>query len=244
MSETNAVSRDASGADGGATLGRREFFRVGAGAAAATAGIAAGSGTVAAAYDGWLEDVSNYEGTVDHTGEDEVTVTVGAGNGLLFDPPAILVDPGTTVVWEWSGQGGQHNVVHADGDAFGSELTEEAGYTFEHVFEEEGTFPYSCEPHETVGMKGVVAVGSTDDDLVEPEGGGGEGGSGGGDSNGDSGGGSGSANGSGGGDGGNASAPASGGVTLSGNDLVGIGLTLGFSAVLFALAFGNIDPEE
>lgn len=244
MSETNAVPRDASGGDGGATLGRRDFFRVGAGAAAATAGIAVGSGTAAAAYDGWVDDVSNYEGTVDLTGEDEVTVTVGSGNGLLFDPPAILVDPGTTVIWEWSGEGGQHNVAEADEGVFGSELTEEAGHTFEHVFEEEGTFRYSCEPHETVGMKGVVAVGSTDDDLIDPTGGGEEGGSSGGNGEGganDEGGDGESGDGNG---GGNASDPASGGVTLSGNDLVAIGLGLGFSAVLFALAFGNIDPEE
>ncbi|MFA9518254.1 halocyanin domain-containing protein [Halopenitus sp. H-Gu1] len=244
MSGTNAVREGASRDDGEATLGRRDFFRVGAGAAAVTAGIAVGAGTVAAAYDGWLDNVSNYEGTVDHTGEDEVTVTVGAGNGLLFAPPAILVDPGTKVVWEWSGEGGQHNVVEADEEIFGSELTDEAGHTFEHVFEEEGTFRYRCEPHEAVGMKGVVAVGGTDDDLVAPANGSEEGGSSDDGADAASDGEDSDGNGEASEDGGSASGPASGGVTLSGNDLVAIGLGLGFSAVLFALAFGNIDPEE
>ncbi|WP_280536802.1 halocyanin domain-containing protein [Halopenitus sp. POP-27] len=238
--------------DGGETdIDRRGFFRLGAGAAAATAGLAVGTGTAAANYDGWLEGVSNYEGTVDLTGQDEVTVSVGAGNGLLFDPPAILVDPGTTVVWEWTGQGGQHNVSEADG-AFESELIQEGGHTFEHTFESEGTFRYQCDPHEAVGMKGVVAVGSTDDDLIDPSGGDGEGGDGSGDGSGDgesddggSGGGSGSGDG-GTGDGSSADtpAPASGGVTLSGGDLLAIATSFGFVAVLFALAFGDIDAEE
>jgi len=36
-------------------------------------------------YDGWLDDASNYEQTVDWTGQDEVTVMVGYDN-LSFDP--------------------------------------------------------------------------------------------------------------------------------------------------------------
>ncbi|QHS16262.1 halocyanin domain-containing protein [Halopenitus persicus] len=228
------------------TIDRRGFVRLGAGAAAATAGIAVGAGSAAANYDGWLEGVSNYEGTVDMTGQDEVTVSVGAGNGLLFDPPAILVDPGTTVVWEWTGQGGQHNVAEADG-AFESELVQEGGHTFEQTFESEGTFRYQCDPHEAVGMKGVVAVGSTDDDLIEPSGGGsgGDGGGSGGDGgDGGSGEGSGSGDGSGDGSSEDTPAPASGGVTLSGSDLFAIATSFGFVAVLFALVFGDIDAEE
>ncbi len=154
------------------SMSRRGFFRVSAGAAATTAAVAAGSGTAAAAYDGWLDDVDNYDGTHDYRGEDEVHVTVGAGDGLLFDPAAILIDEGATVVWEWTGEGGQHNVADVDG-AFESELVDEAGFTFEHTFDEaeEGDFfNYVCTPHEAVGMKGTVAIGDTDDDLVEPDG--------------------------------------------------------------------------
>jgi halocyanin-like protein len=100
----------AAGDDAG-SMSRRGFFRAGAAGAAVAAGIAAGSGSAAAQYDGWLEGVSNYDGTHDYTGQDEVTVQVGAGDqGLAFDPTLLWVDPGTTITWEWTGAGGAHNV--------------------------------------------------------------------------------------------------------------------------------------
>jgi halocyanin-like protein len=109
-------------------------------------------------YGGWFDDVSNYEGTVDMTGESEVTVMNGTGDiGQQFDPPAIAVDAGTTVVWEWTGQGGSHNVVGENAD-FESELTSEEGFTFEQTFEESGVTKYFCRPHRAGGMKGAVYV--------------------------------------------------------------------------------------
>ena len=179
------MTRNADAAeDDAASMSRRGFFRAGAAGAAVAAGVAAGSGTAAAQYDGWLDDVSNYDGTHDYRGQDEVTVQVGAGeNGLRFGPAAILVDPGATVVWEWTGQGGGHNVVANDGTFDSGSAVSEEGTTFEHTFDDAGdgdVFNYACGPHQAVGMKGSVAVGSVDDDLVDPqaEGGSGEGGSG------------------------------------------------------------------
>lgn len=169
------------------TVGRRAFV-TGTIAAATAAGATAAGGSASAqgdAYQGWFEDVDNYEGTVDYRGQDEVTVAVGAGeNGLFFEPAAILVDPGTTVVWEWTGQATPHNVVHepaeeGQGPVFESELLEEEGATFEHTFDEveEGILRYYCDPHRAVGMKGAVAVGNVDDELIDPSGGDGGGGS-------------------------------------------------------------------
>ena len=106
----------------------------------------------------YLSDANEYDSLQDMTGEDSVTVEVGAGNGLAFAPPAIRVDPGTTVTWEWTGEGGQHNVVN-EGGAFESELIDEEGHTFEYTFEEDGNFLYFCQPHRGVGMKGAVVVG-------------------------------------------------------------------------------------
>jgi len=173
---------DAAG-DRAASMSRRGLFRAGAAGAAVAAGVTAGTGTAAAQYDGWLDDVSNYDGTHDYRGQDEVTVSVGAGeNGLRFGPAAILVDPGATVVWEWTGAGGGHNVVANDGTFDSGEPVGEEGTTFEYTFEDAAdgdAFNYLCEPHEAVGMKGVVAVGSVDDDLVDPQAEGGDGGSGG-----------------------------------------------------------------
>jgi halocyanin-like protein len=111
-----------------------------------------------AVFEEWLGDLAEYDGVEDRTGETEVAVTVGAGDdGLAFDPVAVAVDAGTTVVWEWTGRGGRHNVVDRDG-AFESEYHDDEGATFEHAFEEPGTFAYYCQPHRSLGMKGGVRV--------------------------------------------------------------------------------------
>ena len=219
-----------------ATMSRRGLFRAGAAGAAVATGLAAGSGTAAAQYGGYLDDVDNYEGTVDYTGRDEVTVSVGAVNGLRFDPAAILIDSGTTVVWEWTGEGGAHNVVAEDETFDSGETVSEAGTTFEYTFENAGdgdTFNYYCTPHRAAGMKGAVAVGSVADDLIDPDaggsGGGGSGGDGGG-SGGDSGGGDGS-----GGDGGDGSG--GGGRTLTAGDVGALALGFGFAGALLVPLF-------
>jgi halocyanin-like protein len=162
---------------------RRDFLRVAGGSAAV--GTAAATATPAAAqasFDGWMSDVGNYSEVTDATGQDEVTISVGAqGNGgnFAFDPPGVQVDPGTTVVWEWTGEGQQHNVVAEEGGEFESELTAEAGFTFEQTFDSEGTIKYYCTPHRALGMKGVVVVGSMPDSGGGDGGGGGGGGGGG-----------------------------------------------------------------
>jgi halocyanin-like protein len=122
-------------------------------------------------FGGWFENVDNFDGVVDQTGKSEVTVEVGAeanGGQYGFGPAAIRVDPGTKVTWEWVG--GTHNVVADDG-SFESAMQSEQGATFSQTFEGEGVSKYYCVPHEQMGMKGAVVVGS---------GGGGSGGSGGG----------------------------------------------------------------
>lgn len=135
-----------------------------------------GDGTEATPYGGWLDGVDNYDGTHDYRGRSVVGVEVGAGDdGLSFAPAAVLIDPGTTVVWEWTGRGGAHNVVADDGTFEHGETVDEGGYTFEYTFEDAGerdVFNYLCVPHETVEMKGSVAVGDVDDDVVSPDDGG------------------------------------------------------------------------
>lgn len=108
-----------------------------------------------------LADTSNFDGIVDRSGTDSVTVAVGTeGNGAFFafDPPAIRVDAGTSVTWEWTGQGAVHNVSAVEGADFESTTTDEEGHSFEQVFEEPGTVLYVCVPHEGTGMKGAVLV--------------------------------------------------------------------------------------
>ncbi|MFC4987431.1 halocyanin domain-containing protein [Saliphagus infecundisoli] len=140
------------------SMDRRTFLGV-AGSAALAATATAPVGAVdEGEIDDWLSDTPNYDGSVaDMTGSEEVTITVGAGDGFAYDPPAVRVSSGTTVVWEWSGNGGSHDVSSEDG-AFGSERQDAEGATFKHQFEESGFFPYKCTPHASMGMKGAVIV--------------------------------------------------------------------------------------
>ncbi|MEF8854111.1 MAG: halocyanin domain-containing protein [Haloarculaceae archaeon] len=159
-------------------MNRREFLRTAGGAsggAAVVAGAAAaptaaaedggdggGGGAPEPDYGGWLDDVSNFSSLQDNRGQDEVRVMVGAqGNGgnFAFEPPAIHVDPGTEILWEWTGEGGSHNVVDEAGD-FESELTGEQGFTYSRTFDSDGMYTYYCQPHRAQGMKGVVIVGT------------------------------------------------------------------------------------
>jgi halocyanin-like protein len=146
---------------------RRGFLRT-ATAGAATAALGAGATGTAVAqsdFDGYLDDVSNYDGTVvDATGQDSVEITVGAqgNNGnFAYGPPAVRVDPGTEVVWQWNGQGGAHNVVGENRDFTSGSAVAEAGTTYTRTFEEEGVVKYFCTPHKSLGMKGVVVVGGS-----------------------------------------------------------------------------------
>jgi len=140
---------------------RRDLLRGGAAATAAAAGLSGTATASEGSLDSWFEGVSNYDGVVDETGNSEVTVEVGAeGNdgAFAFGPAAVRVDPGTTVVWEWTGNGGSHNVAAEDG-SFESEMVGEEGHTFEQTFDEEGVYKYACTPHKPLGMKGAVVVG-------------------------------------------------------------------------------------
>ena len=147
------------------SIDRRSFVRAtGAAALAVSLAGCAGNGDDEHSYvdeepdyGGYLDDVSNYDRTVDFTDTAEIRIDVGAGDGLQFEPAAVQISTGTRVVWEWTGQGGDHNVVEEDG-VFESETTAEAGFEFSHTFEETGTYLYVCTPHEAVGMKGAVSV--------------------------------------------------------------------------------------
>ncbi len=134
---------------------RRRYLCAVVGASALLAGCSGeGDGD---SYGDWFSNVSNYDGEVDRTGTDPVRIEVGADDGFAFAPAAIRIDAGTSVVWEWTGMGGRHNVVARD-DSFESQFHEEAGTTFEYTFDDAGLFPYYCDPHRAMGMKGGVRV--------------------------------------------------------------------------------------
>ncbi|WP_266080844.1 halocyanin domain-containing protein [Haladaptatus caseinilyticus] len=148
---------------------RRRILTLGASLGVTTLAGCLGSGTDSSdttentdgsAVDSWMSDALNYDGVVDKTGSDRVVVAVGAGGDTgpyAFDPAAIRVSPGTTVVWEWTGKGGAHNVVEENG-AFASDLLSNKNATFKHTVEESKTYQYVCEPHRSMGMKGALVV--------------------------------------------------------------------------------------
>jgi len=168
-------------------VSRRTFMRTAGGAAAAAGGATAATGTAAGQEEGgsvepeWPSGVTNGNlGTYqDARGESEVTVSVGGGeNGLAFDPTQLWVDPGTTITYEWTGNGGAHNVKTFEdggpasldsGDPIGEE-----GHTYEYeaTADDAGITHYHCIPHTAVGMHAGLAVGD-DIPTVETGGGGG-----------------------------------------------------------------------
>jgi halocyanin-like protein len=116
-------------------------------------------------FGGFLDPVGNFSGSVvDARGQDSVTVEVGVeanGGAYGFGPAAVHVDKGATVQWEWTGEGGGHNVKSADSGPLDSGgAMSSAGVNYEHTFESDGIYNYVCVPHEGLGMKGSVVVGS------------------------------------------------------------------------------------
>jgi len=159
-----ATDREAAGPrasdDDRPSLTRRGFL---SGSVAGIGAVAAGAATPARAQEG-------------------STRTVEMTDNLVFDPDEIAVTPGTTVVWENVGSIG-HSVtayeedLPADAEFFasGGFESEDAarsaysagdpesgdvpgGETYEYTFETEGTYPYFCIPHESVGMLGTIEV--------------------------------------------------------------------------------------
>jgi halocyanin-like protein len=128
-------------------------------AGVAVAGLSAGclESTDEGPYDGYLANANGFDGVVDRTDADSVTIAVGAGEGLAFGPAAIRVSSGTTVVWEWTGRGNRHNVVSED-DRLSSDYYVQEGNTYQETLSESGVIRYYCSPHRSGGMLGVVEV--------------------------------------------------------------------------------------
>jgi halocyanin-like protein len=110
---------------------------------------------------GWFAKTDGADAVEDRRGEARVEIGVGTqGNGgaFAFSPVAVRIDPGTEVVWTWTGEGGSHNVV-AENGAFASEYHSEKGATFSYVAETAGVTRYACAPHKPMGMRGALVVG-------------------------------------------------------------------------------------
>ena len=105
-----------------------------------------------------------------HTSGCDEVVGIGSG-GMSFEDRTVEIELGQTVCWIWTNETMAHNVAQT---ADNSDTTRMEGgvysgepnitVDFRYTFTENQTFYYICEPHSSV-MKGVVIVGSTDEEL-------------------------------------------------------------------------------
>ena len=78
-----------------------------------------------------------------------------------FDPAEITVKVGEKVTWK--NAGGFHTVTGGEENAdpaspIGDKPLTDATSTHEVTFDKPGTYPYFCQPHVGLGMKGTVVV--------------------------------------------------------------------------------------
>ncbi|MCE8017106.1 plastocyanin [Halomonas sp. MCCC 1A17488] len=88
----------------------------------------------------------------------------GADNGVVevemrdygFHPAELEVEVGTTVRWANVEKRTSHDVYFHEEDLGSERLFPEENW--ERTFDEPGTYPYHCRPHESRDMEGVVVV--------------------------------------------------------------------------------------
>jgi plastocyanin len=114
-------------------------------------------GTCAVLAVAMVSACSSDEETPPDTNANVVNVEVTSNQ---FTPASVTIKVGQTVRWRWAG--GTHNVVSGPDcnteDGNFKSGAPQGGGTFDHIFEKAGTFPYYCEPHCSMGMKGTVIV--------------------------------------------------------------------------------------
>jgi plastocyanin len=91
----------------------------------------------------------------------DLTVAVGPGGRLVFEPETFEVTAGETVRWEWASAG--HNVSPGDQPSGASwpgedERTYGSGHAHAYTFTVPGSYEYHCDPHRSVGMTASFVV--------------------------------------------------------------------------------------
>ena len=87
----------------------------------------------------------------------EHTVTVD-GTNLRFYPDSLTINEGDTVKFMWGGEILPHNSVEENGVFDSGEPEREVDYSYTFGFEQSGSYNYFCEPHQAVGMDGIITV--------------------------------------------------------------------------------------
>lgn len=93
--------------------------------------------------------------TEDGDGSDVVEITLTSSS--TFSPAQVTISSGTTVRWV-NGASIFHTITPDGHSEWNRATVSQQGETFEHTFENPGTFPYFCEPHQSAGMTGTITV--------------------------------------------------------------------------------------
>ncbi|SDI94915.1 cupredoxin domain-containing protein [Billgrantia gudaonensis] len=73
-----------------------------------------------------------------------------------YHPAELEIEAGTTVRWVNAEKRTSHDIYFPEEDAGSERLFPEESW--ERTFDEPGTYPYHCRPHENRDMDGVVTV--------------------------------------------------------------------------------------
>ena len=79
-------------------------------------------------------------------------------NNLRFNPESITINEGDSVNFLWSGELLPHNSVEENGVFDSGDAERDVDYTYTFDFDQAGTYNFFCEPHQSVGMKGLITV--------------------------------------------------------------------------------------
>lgn len=96
-----------------------------------------------------------------------MSINVGAGpDGHAFDPPVVIVDPGTTITWEWVEDSGAHYVVsrvQVNADPENVPDLIEGSYSTSETVEVPEMKRYACYNHHDERMRSAIVVAAGED---------------------------------------------------------------------------------
>lgn len=89
--------------------------------------------------------------------DDDGAATVVQVVDNAFSPQSVTIQTGDTVRWTHEGQN-FHTITPDEHSEWARQEFPAGSGAFEHTFNTPGTFPYFCEPHQSIGMVGTITV--------------------------------------------------------------------------------------
>lgn len=96
-------------------------------------------------------------GDISDPGDDAGDATVVDVADNVFSPQSVTIQTGDTVRWRHVGQN-DHTITPDEHSEWARQAFAAGSDAFEHTFNTPGTFPYFCEPHQSIGMVGTITV--------------------------------------------------------------------------------------